>query len=133
MKKNHFYRHTLSLLILLCFECKADMIKINSNDTKGRPAYFESFSKKPHHKIHFGFSASEYPPSDPLKRSVDIEVPNADKGIEYQEDKIWEELGSYNEKTNSCVDHVCETLRQSGVDIKKSPLRQYKYLKDQGF
>jgi len=44
MKKNHFYRHTLSLLILLCFECKADMIKINSNDTKGRPAYFESFS-----------------------------------------------------------------------------------------
>jgi uncharacterized protein RhaS with RHS repeats len=43
-------------------------------------------------------SASEYPPGNPLKRSIDIEVPNADNGIEYQESKIWEELGPYSEK-----------------------------------
>ena len=30
--------------------------------------------------------------------------------------------GAYDVKTNSCVDHISEVLREEGVNIPKSPL-----------
>ncbi|WP_461423095.1 RHS repeat domain-containing protein [Ketobacter sp.] len=74
-----------------------------------------------------------YPVSKPLEKVVEVKIPNADQAMKYQEKMIWEELGPYNQKSNSCVDHVCEVLRQGGEPVKKGGIRQYKYLKDLGF
>ena len=66
-------------------------------------------------------------------KSVSIDIPNAISAIDYQKSLIGKDLGAYDVKTNSCVDHISEVLREGGVDIPKSPLGQMKYLKELGF
>ncbi|WP_250465098.1 hypothetical protein [Microbulbifer litoralis] len=46
--------------------------------------------------------AGEYPPSKPLVKAVKVELPNAENAIEYQKQKVWEELGPYSKKTTLC-------------------------------
>ena len=77
--------------------------------------------------------AVEYSPSKPIEKIVEVNIPNASQALEYQKQQMWQELGPYSQKTNSCVDHVCEVLRQGGEPVKEGALRQYKYLKGLGF
>ena len=55
-------------------------------------------------------------------KSVSIDIPNAISAIDYQKSLIEKDLGAYEVKTNSCVDHISEVLREGGVNIPKSPL-----------
>ncbi len=59
-------------------------------------------------------------------------LPDAENAMKYQ-DKVYDtQLGPYNKMKNSCVDHVCEVLRQGGVDVPKSVTRQIKFLRSVG-
>ena len=62
-------------------------------------------------------------------KSISIDIPNAISAIDYQKSLIGKDLGAYDVKTNSCIDHISKVLREGGVDIPKSPLGQMKYLK----
>jgi hypothetical protein len=68
----------------------------------------------------------------PLK-TVEVNLPNANKAMDYQASSIGKELGPYSQRTNSCVDHVAEVIRQGGIDVPNSALGQYKFLKKLGF
>ena len=73
------------------------------------------------------------PPSKAPDKIVEVKLPNAEGAQSYQKSIIGKELGPYDQKTNSCVDHVSEVLRAGGTDVPKSALGQYKYLKGIGF
>jgi hypothetical protein len=66
-------------------------------------------------------------------KEITIDLPNAKGAMEYQRSMINKELGPYSEKTNSCVEHVCNVLRAGGVDVPNSALGQFKFLKGLGF
>ncbi|MBO2010159.1 RHS domain-containing protein [Siccationidurans soli] len=68
-----------------------------------------------------------------VTKSVEVALPKAEDAMKYQDKILGEQLGPYDKKTNSCVDHVCEVLREGGVDIPKTPLGQLKFLKSLGF
>jgi hypothetical protein len=73
------------------------------------------------------------PPSKAPDKIVEVNLPNAESAQSYQKSMIGRYLGPYDQKTNSCVDHVAEVLRVGGTDVPKSALGQYKYLKGIGF
>ncbi len=77
--------------------------------------------------------AADYPPSKPVVHEVTIDLKDAKSAHEYQKAMEWKELGPYDKKNNSCVTHVCNVLREGGADIPKTPLGEFKYLKDLGF
>jgi hypothetical protein len=60
-------------------------------------------------------------------------LPDADAATAYQNSQLGKDLGPYNERTNSCVDHVANVLRSGGADVPKGPLGQAKYLSQRGF
>jgi RHS repeat-associated protein len=68
----------------------------------------------------------------PVKEVV-IDLPNPKGAMDYQRSVFGKELGPYSQKTNSCVDHVCNVLRAGEVDIPNSALGQFKFLKGLGF
>jgi RHS repeat-associated protein len=65
-------------------------------------------------------------------KSVTVDIPDAEAAHIFQKSAIDTELGPYNRQTNSCVDHVAEVLRQGGVEVPKSAIGQFKYLKSLG-
>jgi len=77
--------------------------------------------------------AKKYKPSQPLDKKVEIKLKDAKAAQKYQESIQNVDLGSYSKKSNSCVTHVCEVLRQGGEDISESALGEMKYLKKKGF
>ncbi len=70
---------------------------------------------------------------DPILHTAEVPVPNANSAIAYQQSKIGANLGKYDEKTDSCVDHVANALRAGGVDVPQGPLSQMKFMKKLGF
>ena len=68
-----------------------------------------------------------------VTKSVKVGLPRAEDAMRYQDKILGEQLGAYDKMKNSCVDHVCEVLRQGGVDIPKTPLGQIRFLKSLGF
>ena len=70
---------------------------------------------------------------DPILHNAEVPMPNPNSAIAYQQSKIGANLGKYDEKTNSCVDHVANVLRAGGVDVPQDPLSQMKFLKKLGF
>jgi hypothetical protein len=68
----------------------------------------------------------------PIK-SVKLKLPDAESAISYQKSMFGKNLGPYDKKTNSCVTHIGEVLRAGGVDIPKSPIRQFGFLQSLGF
>jgi RHS repeat-associated protein len=68
----------------------------------------------------------------PVKQ-VELHVPNPAAAIAYQESVLGKKMGTYDKATNSCVDHVCNTLRAGGVDVPTGAKEQFKYLKGLGF
>ena len=65
-------------------------------------------------------------------RSVTVDIPDAEAARIFQKSTLRTELGPYSQRTNSCVDHVSEVLRAGGVDVQKSAIGQFKYLKSLG-
>ena len=78
-------------------------------------------------------NAISSPPSKAADKVIEVELPNAAKAQEYQEAMIGKQLGPYSQKTNSCVDHVSNVLREGGAEVPDSALGQFKYLKKLGF
>lgn len=78
-------------------------------------------------------SATRYPASGSIVKSVEMSVPNVDSAISYQRNQINKALGAYDRRSNSCVTHVCQVLRNSGVDVPDGGLKEYKFLKGLGF
>jgi hypothetical protein len=70
---------------------------------------------------------------DPLLHTAEVQLPDANAAMAYQNSQIGKELGPYNERTNSCVDHVANVLRAGGADVPQGPLKQAKYLSQHGF
>ncbi|MGN6084207.1 RHS repeat domain-containing protein, partial [Trinickia sp.] len=70
---------------------------------------------------------------DPILHTAEVPVPAPNSAIAYQQSKIGANLGKYDERTNSCVDHVANVLRAGGVDVPQGPLGQMKFLKRLGF
>jgi RHS repeat-associated protein len=68
-----------------------------------------------------------------VTKSVEVGLPRAEDAMRYQDKILGEQLGAYDKMKNSCVDHVCEVMRQGGVDIPKTPLGQIRFLKSLGF
>ena len=66
-------------------------------------------------------------------KTIEINIPDATSATNYQNKVLRTQLGAYDKATNSCVDHVNEVLRKGGIDVQRSPLGQYKYLKSIGF
>src|SRR5512133_2189031 len=64
---------------------------------------------------------------------VRVPLPDAEGSMAYQRGQLGKELGPYDQRTNSCVDHVANTLRAGGADVPNSALGQNKYLKGLGF
>jgi uncharacterized protein RhaS with RHS repeats len=78
-------------------------------------------------------NAVNSPPSKTADKVIEIELPNAANAQNYQESMIGKQLGPYSQKTNSCVDHVSNVLREGGAEVPDSALGQFKYLKKLGF
>jgi uncharacterized protein RhaS with RHS repeats len=74
-------------------------------------------------------NAVNSPPSKTADKVIEIELPNAANAQNYQESMIGKQLGPYSQKTNSCVDHVSNVLREGGAEVPDSALGQFKYLK----
>ena len=55
--------------------------------------------------------------SDPILHMSEVPLQNANSAIAYQQSKIGANLGKYDERTNSCVDHVANVLRAGGADV----------------
>lgn len=51
---------------------------------------------------------------------------------QYQKSQIGQSLGTYDERTNSCVDHVANVLRAGGEDIPAGAGSQMKYMARKG-
>ena len=60
--------------------------------------------------------AKEYPNF----RSVTIEIPNAEKAIDFQNHLINKKLGAYEEATNSCLTHIFDVLESGGKDFSSN-------------
>lgn len=68
-----------------------------------------------------------------VSTSIVVNLPNAKNAIKYQ-DKIFRvPLGIYDYKTNSCLTHVSNVLREGGVDIPDNASGQIKYIISLGF
>ena len=70
---------------------------------------------------------------DTLLHSTEFPVKNATAAQKLQRQQMGKELGTYDERTNSCVTHVAGVLRAAGEDIAPGPLAEMKYLKGKGF
>jgi RHS repeat-associated protein len=70
---------------------------------------------------------------DPVLHTAEVPLQNANSAIAYQQSKIGTNLGKYDERTNSCVDHVANVLRAGGSDVPQGPLGQMKFLSKLGF
>jgi len=81
---------------------------------------------------HAHTTISQRPPQREPEKIVRVPLPEATKAMDYQRSMLGKELGPYDRRTNSCVDHVAETLRQGGVDVPNGPLGQFKYLRGLG-
>ena len=66
-------------------------------------------------------------------KTIEINIPDVTSATNYQNKVLGTQLGAYDKATNSCVDHVSEVLCKGGIDVQRSPLGQYKYLKGIGF
>jgi hypothetical protein len=51
-----------------------------------------------------------------------VNLPDVEAAQSYQKSMLGKELGAYDQRTNSCVDHVAEVLRAGGTDVPKSVL-----------
>jgi RHS repeat-associated protein len=61
-----------------------------------------------------------------------IELEDADAAQRYQQGQIGRDLGTYDERTNSCVDHVSDVLRAGGENVPVGAGSQLKYLAKKG-
>ncbi|MGY3792179.1 DUF6443 domain-containing protein [Aquimarina sp. 433] len=61
--------------------------------------------------------------------TAEIQLPNAKAAQDYQNGQVGKQLGVYDKKCNSCVNHVGNVLRNGGVNISNSPLREYGFIK----
>jgi len=70
---------------------------------------------------------------DPILHTTEVPLPNANAAIAYQQAQIGRQLGQYDERSNSCVDHVANVLRAGGENVPSGPLGQSRYLTQRGF
>lgn len=70
---------------------------------------------------------------DPILHTTEVPLPNASAAIAYQQAQIGRQLGQYDERSNSCVDHVANVLRVGGENVSSEPLEQSRYLTHRGF
>jgi len=70
---------------------------------------------------------------DPILHTAEVPLQSANAAIAYQQSKLGTNLGKYDERTNSCVDHVANVLRAGGADVPKGPLGQMRFLSKLGF
>ncbi|KVN23049.1 sugar-binding protein [Burkholderia stagnalis] len=70
---------------------------------------------------------------DPILHTAEVPLPDARAAIAYQQSQIGKDIGKYDERTNSCVDHVASVLRAGGADVPQGPLGQMRYLGKLGF
>ena len=61
---------------------------------------------------------------DPILHTAEVPLPDARAAIAYQQSQIGKDIGKYDERTNSCVDHVASVLRAGGADVPQGPLGQ---------
>ena len=70
--------------------------------------------------------------ADPSSRTPDkivrVQLPDAAKAIEHQKSMLGKPLGPYDLKSNSCVTHVADVLRQGGATVPDGAIGQYRYL-----
>ena len=64
--------------------------------------------------------------------TVNIPLKDAEAAQKYQKSQIGRPLGWYDERTNSCVDHVANVLRAGGEDIPPGAGSQMKYMVRKG-
>ncbi len=57
-----------------------------------------------------------------------IALPNAKAAQAYQRKMMGQYLGPYDRKSNSCVSHVAETLRQGGLDVPHDAKGEFKMI-----
>lgn len=57
-----------------------------------------------------------------------IKLEDVDAAQRFQQGQIGKSLGIYNERTNSCVDHVADVLRAGGADVPEGAGGQMKYM-----
>ncbi|KVU91767.1 sugar-binding protein [Burkholderia ubonensis] len=70
---------------------------------------------------------------DPILHTAEVPLPDAKAAIAYQQSQIEKTFEAYDERTNSCVDHVSNVLRAGGADVPQGPLGQMRYLGKLGF
>ncbi|WP_234420915.1 DUF6443 domain-containing protein, partial [Aquimarina sp. Aq78] len=58
-----------------------------------------------------------------------VRLPNAKAAQGYQSSQVGKQLGPYNQKCNSCVNHVGNVLREGGLNVPTSSLREYGFIK----
>lgn len=71
--------------------------------------------------------------NDPVLHTTEVPLPDVNAAIAYQQKQIGRELGQYDERSNSCVDHVANVLRAGGENVPSGPLGQSRYLTQRGF
>jgi RHS repeat-associated protein len=81
---------------------------------------------------HSHTTISERPPQRAPETTARVPLTDPSKAMDYQRSMMGKELGPYDRRTNSCVDHVAEVLRQGGVDVPQGPLGQFKYMRGLG-
>lgn len=69
---------------------------------------------------------------DPILHTTEVPLPNANAAIAYQQAQIGRQLGQYDERSNSCVDHVANVLRAGGGNVPSGPLGQSRYRTQRG-
>jgi hypothetical protein len=70
----------------------------------------------------------------PLVHQATVDLPDADAAMDYQQKQLGKDLGSYDDKTNSCVTHVAEVLNAGGEAMPTVGQRaQDRYLRGKGF
>ncbi|MCO7333475.1 hypothetical protein [Burkholderia multivorans] len=62
--------------------------------------------------------------NDPVLHTTEVPLPDVNAAIAYQQKQIGRELGQYDERSNSCVDHVANVLRAGDENVPSGPLGQ---------
>ncbi len=58
-----------------------------------------------------------------------VELPNAKAAQKYQNNQIGKQLGAYDKRCNSCVNHVGGVLREGGLNVPGSALKEFGFIK----
>jgi hypothetical protein len=60
--------------------------------------------------------------------TMTIPLKDAEAAQKYQKSQIGQPLGCYDERSNSCVDHVANVLRAGGEDVPSGASSQMEYM-----